>query len=1416
MEEAKPKKGSGEAEPQPAGSADAAVTSGADGGEEMTAGAEMKASESETEKEQQQRLKQAQLEELQRLRVQESMDAISNSVFPITLELPTGRKLALFVCQGDSIAELRHYIGEHPQSRFYTNYTLAIDGMELHDFMGELPPLPEAAADEQSPAQAPKPPAPMPENTAQITPNCTLQLVPKPYSRATAIEHVHAAVAKLGHDQGDKAASERLVGGVRDAILPSSGGEEAHPAPAASGEAAAAPAVLDLSFLKNMMADGRPALEAAVLLSAPAAEDEGEAAAPIRFLGVSEWHPPPQNRMLMGDFFYLDLTTVEGKTHTITASARGFFVNGSSRKGFNPLPNTAFKPCVLLVDLIRAASPAFDEYCAATAEAASVRHPFQVVDPPFPKDCWTRPVEQARRSVLRCAGLGATENRPTYGPEAYIQHLRDWNEDYQSVREMPRTTPQEKIFRDHAMFRLQKDFVDEVVEGVRLILDGALQSINPMDPFRNRMFIRNKIFYCVISDSELYRDIGGEETAHITASNDLKGISAFENVDVEGIYTVATCVVDYMGYRFTAQAIVPGILQVQRAQVVYGAPEPNGEINFDEDFHALMCKVAERVLIREHKIKRKDGSVINFAGPSDMKGIVGTDNRKYVLDLSHPFPRDPRYTEENHYAYLLRPELIANYYRKQEIEMSLAQKAQTAAAEAEAKVPESAEEGGEEEKTGAEEVAGAGSNSEKAESGAATSEEEAGRGGKEESNGSGVNAAVTKAAEVPSKIDLRFNPDLLLKVDLADDEEELARDRALVQNLSDFLVGEMIPGMVSDWRQNPALLQSAVVLRETMRQRGINMRYLGLVVERCREQKLQYCTTMCVREIFVRSAKHVFRKYLQATHEQLRDGRHSLGASCSRFLNCIFGTRNWKTNGKKSGAVATPKDPAGSTTEESDAQGQAKRGKKRKKGKNGTSQNNEPFAKARSRGCKCYSCVSTHNSLWNDICARSNSHFQFELTLEDKAATQGLASLRSLCLAMGVQIASRGYDLTETSPFQPEDIVGLFPKIKQVEPQSGDAVELLETSRIYLDQGRLDPALELLSDALHVVHHIYGPLHQQTASCYALLAALMHFAGKEDRALVHQRLSLIIRERVLGFDHDETIHGYASLGMFHMNKRELDLAARFFQRALQLARIAHGGPSPAEVNLFLNIGLISQDLKAPEVSRVALEHAKTMAEVLDGENSLLQLEVLRALSNVHVQQADWDKAVEYQSRCVEVHQANLGDADHRTKQSVAWLERLKSGIAARKAKDAALAEAAAQAGVAGVPAGGADGQKHVLTEEQLVELLRLVNAQQQAGNKPGQGAAGEQAQKQAGPAARGNAAKQAAGSGRPSQVGKQPTPPGAGNKKKADATSSSAAPVANGAPERDIDHIVAEIESAGAKPAKKKRRNKKRAGVNKK
>ena len=146
----------------------------------------------------------------------------------------------------------------------------------------------------------------------------------------------------------------------------------------------------------------------------------------------------------------------------------------------------------------------------------------------------------------------------------YEEHIpgqtRDWNEELQTTRELPRKNLPERLLRERAIFKVHSDFVSAATRGAMAVIDGNVMAINPGEDPKMQMYIWNNIFFSLGFDvRDHYKDLGGDAAAYVAPKNDLQGVKVFNAVDLEGLYTLGTVVIDYRGYRVTAQSIIPGV-----------------------------------------------------------------------------------------------------------------------------------------------------------------------------------------------------------------------------------------------------------------------------------------------------------------------------------------------------------------------------------------------------------------------------------------------------------------------------------------------------------------------------------------------------------------------------------------------------------------------------------------------------------------------------------------------------------------------------------------------------------------------------------------------------------------------------------------------------------------------------------------
>ena len=153
---------------------------------------------------------------------------------------------------------------------------------------------------------------------------------------------------------------------------------------------------------------------------------------------------------------------------------------------------------------------------------------------------------------------------PVFDNRADGKTTRDWNEEFQSCKELPKATVYDRISRDRAYHKIYSDFVNMATQGAVGIVEGSVLAMNPMEKRTNQLFLYNQIFLSFIIDDCLEdRPPKSQEpnASYTQANNDIKGLNSLHIVDLDGIYLLATCIVSYRGWRIMAQSLLPGILQ---------------------------------------------------------------------------------------------------------------------------------------------------------------------------------------------------------------------------------------------------------------------------------------------------------------------------------------------------------------------------------------------------------------------------------------------------------------------------------------------------------------------------------------------------------------------------------------------------------------------------------------------------------------------------------------------------------------------------------------------------------------------------------------------------------------------------------------------------------------------------------------
>lgn len=896
--------------------------------------------------------------------------------------------------------------------------------------------------------------------------------------------------------------------------------------------------------------------------------------AAVKILTTSAWNPPPGPRKLHGDLMYLYVVTAEDKRYHISACPRGFYVNQSTDDTFNPKPDTPSHLSHSLVDLLSHLSPTFKRVFPLMQKKRTQKHPFERIATPYQVYTWCAPQLEHSLDAIRAedtfsAKLGYEEHIPGQS--------RDWNEEIQTTRELPRKNLAERLLRERAIFKVHSDFVTAATRGAMAVIDGNVMAINPGEETKNQMFIWNNIFFSLGFDiRDHYKELGGDAAAFVAPRNDLHGVRVYSAVDVEGLYTLGTVVIDYRGYRVTAQSIIPGILEKEQEQsVVYGSIDFGKTVLTHEKYLELLNKASQHLRIQPHSVLNEKDEPVELCSSVECKGIIGNDGRHYILDLLKTFPPDVNFLKlddpeaelcdelkamnfpikHKHKLSCLRQELLDAFYDDQyetfirSIARGLHQinavkyktaltgngkEGDSALVDADkervaGKLDELVAAGGEAAMILDKLDAKATAQTEKKEGEEGAEETTTNAGGSAESTKESIiNVSMSILSSVCEKVGslkatefyIRFNPDVfssgIRHVDNEGQPNSLSRQKKLIKGAAEFLVLKQIPAFVNDFADHTSAPIDGVTFTQALHARGINVRYLGKVAQvLAQHERLEYLHTIAVMELVLRATKHIYTTYIQNCEMM------SMATAISHFLNCFL----------TSAQLTNPMlglDELQSLTQK----------RRSKKNKNKES----PATGVSATDAKQNEWAQlTQRSLWQQIKRELKQYWDWDLGCDnveavcEKFRVQKISLLRGLCVKVGLQIAQREYSLdgransTRVAFFE-EDIVNVFPVVKHINPRATDAYNFFTGGQQKIQQGLMKEGYDLISESLNLLNNVYGALHPECVQCLRMLARLSYIMGDAQEAMNLQQRAVLMSERVHGLDHPCTISEYVSEG----------------------------------------------------------------------------------------------------------------------------------------------------------------------------------------------------------------------------------------------------------------------------------------------
>ncbi|KAK2630242.1 hypothetical protein QTJ16_001062 [Diplocarpon rosae] len=1160
----------------------------------------------------------------------------AETIFQLTVNLPhEPKKLQIMVSSQEPIHDVRQSVIETPGTFQYSCFHLEHKGQRINDFIQ----LSEIEG---------------------LTPESELTLVEDPYTEKEARLHV-VRVRELVGAAGDR--TDTLHG-----IL---SGLSLHDSVTADGSASSAThPMVGYDF------------EAQGELSTLLPQAQAPAPKTIKSISVSPWNPPPYHLRQKGHLLYLLVVTNNGESFQITSHVSGFFVNKSSTTKFDPFPRGAPKAASAhsLLNLLTEISPTFEASFLELQEYNNLKEPlgtFQITNS-TPASPWIVP-NPTSPLVSHSSDITRTQESYLISGIENTETLRDWNEEFQSTRELPKETVQDRVFRERLTSKLFADYNEAAARGAILVARGEVAPLNPTEGKDAQIFVYNNVFFSFGADGVgTFASEGGDEAARVATGKDVMGVRMVNQLDIGGLFTPGTVVIDYMGKRLVGQSIVPGIFKQRdpgENQIDYGAVDGKDVIASDERFVPVFEKLSKSLKIKKHAVWDKAGKKHVLEGSVETKGLLGTDGRKYVLDLYRITPLDISWMEEYgtaistpdqvngankskypHRMTVLRPELVEAYWKFKMREWVNGELAKRRAAQPDKADTEKIVNEAREEKP-SEEAKGASADNETV----ATSEE---------------TADFDKERIDISDFTFALNPDTFSgqMPETAEDKADLAKDEREVKLACEFLRNTVLPELISDLKEGDVgFPMDGQSLSRLLHKRGINIRYLGKLAALAEGKRLESLRVLAVQEMISRAFKHVTSKYLRYLPIPLT-------SSCiAHLLNCLLGT----------GLNASP-----------------------------SAEIDESMATLYPEADLAFQKVSPE-ILREEIDLEILRRYQYTIEESWISDIKPVQLLREVSLKLGLQLEMKNYHFTvqptneeplpavnghvkdnapngekssskkkkkarDGSPasifsaktskphtFSPDDILNIVPVIKEASPRSSLAEEALEAGRISILQNQKKLGQDLLLESLSLHEQIYGILHPEVARVYNTLSMLYYQLEEKEAAVELARKAVIVSERTIGIDNAETLLAYLNLGLFLHASGETKQALVYIKHALALWKVIYGPNHPDSITTINNAAVMLQGLKEYHESRLWFEASLKVCESVYGKESINAATLLFQLAQALALDQDARPAVNRMRESYNIFLSVLGPNDKNTKEAESWLEQLTQNAVsiAKHAKD---------------------------------------------------------------------------------------------------------------------------------------------------
>ena len=245
-------------------------------------------------------------------------------------------------------------------------------------------------------------------------------------------------------------------------------------------------------------------------------------------------------------------------------------------------------------------------------------------------------------------------------------NARDWNNDFNDAIDMPVDTSDARLAKAKKIMSISDSFADTAKKETENVISDhnksksgknekktddkakkdddddddfgittiTAESLKPEKSFGGEAggdkFQYENIVFKLPVEKGMYHSA---DCAMKVANLELQGYNILLSLGIKNLYFPLTAVIDHLGYRVNATALLP----INKDTIIYGSQDGGKTIVFSKEGEDIMREVCTMLNIAPHKVGNIDRY---FYGPFDIEVHLGFDNKYYIIDPSRIMPSE--------------------------------------------------------------------------------------------------------------------------------------------------------------------------------------------------------------------------------------------------------------------------------------------------------------------------------------------------------------------------------------------------------------------------------------------------------------------------------------------------------------------------------------------------------------------------------------------------------------------------------------------------------------------------------------------------------------------------------------------------------------------------------------------------------